>query len=192
MELDKKLNLVIPVGDAWVHSTPILPEAFARYYLVLGKTFAKIYTGGLGQIAGPRLAMHVLRDVARDLGGNDESLRAASLADVENGLIAEIVRLSNYVSLTPSGWASVPLQEAISQNTIDEESRDEVLNAVAFFIVTWAMHLREVRVAIIESAISLWSGHLVSSNSTAFAASLPTSTETAPSGAKAAVSSVPS
>lgn len=192
MEINKKLNLVIPVGGAYVHSTPISQEAFARYYLVIGQTFAQIYSKGLNSSAGPRLALYLLRDAARDLGGDNEELRAASLADVENGLIAEIVRLSNWVSLTPNGWATIPLYEALSGKLLDDESRDEVLNTIVFFTVLWAMHRREVRVEILESAMSLWSGQLVSSNSTEFAASLPTSTATDASGAKTPVSSVPS
>ena len=192
MEINKKLNLVLPVGDAYVHSTPISQEAFARYYLVLSKTFSKIYTEGLGIAAGPRVAFYLLQDVARDLGGDKDDARAISLADVENGLVAEIVRLSNLVSLTSDGWKTVPLQEALDKGTLDEEDRDEVMNALTFFTVAWAMHRRTDRVAILASAMSLWGGRLESSNSTAFAASLPTSIETESSGPKMPVSSVPS
>ena len=56
MKINRALNLVIPIdsekGQLFVHSTPISREIFEQYFLVISKTFAAIFSEGLGAIAG--------------------------------------------------------------------------------------------------------------------------------------------
>jgi hypothetical protein len=179
MKIDEKLNLVIELeregGSIWVHSTPIGRETFKRYYLVLAKAFSKIYKEGLDVTSGPRVAAMVVEDVARELGVWDGE------GGVEGGLMAEIRRLSNVVVPAARGWATIPLESAINEKRFSEEEAAEVENAVCFFIVASAMHSRKDRKVALLGMTSLWTGQITSSNSTEFAASLRTSTETAPS-----------
>lgn len=190
MKINRKLNLVIPVdrgdeGTIYVHSTPISREVFERYFLVISKTFAAIYTEGLGIAAGPRVASLLLRKVAEDMGGTDERARAAAWEDVQNGLMAEIKRLTNVVVSGHGGWTTLPFQEAVDRKMLDPDDASEVENALAFFTVASAMHKKSELPTILTGAASLWGGQIVSSNSTEFAASLPISTPDGNSGAKA-------
>ena len=192
MRIDRKLNFVIPVetGDGtevYVHATPIGAEVFRRYHLVIAKTFAMIHQEGLGAIAAPRVAAEMLREVARSM---DET--GARLADVEQGLLAEVSRLSNVLRPGPSGWEMVPLSEAIKDGTISPEDANEVENALAFFTVSSAMHRRAVLEPVLRGAAMLWGGRVESLSCAEFSRSLPTLTATERSGATAPTSSVPS
>ena len=69
LTINRKLNLVLPLqrGDdtvLYVHSTPIRPETFEKYYLVLAKTWASLTQNGLDPRSGPSVAALVLKEVA--------------------------------------------------------------------------------------------------------------------------------
>lgn len=186
MRISPQLNLVVPVEQddgtvAYVHSTPLSREVFERYFIVISKTFAALYASGLGPIAGPRVAAMMLKKIATDAGEWDGP------GGVEAGLVAEVRRLSNVV--TPKGI--IPMQEAVDQKFFSPRDQSEVENAVAFFIVASSMHRRSVLEATLEGLAALWGGSTTSLNSTEFAASLPTLTPAAPTGATVAASSVP-
>lgn len=186
-KIDKKLNLVIPItyesGTLYAHSTPIRREVFDAYYLVLAKTFSAIYGEGLSYRTGPRVAMMLLRDVARRM---DPEGTTAFSDDVEKGLIGEIKQLTNVAALGASGWETVPYAEAVAKGMIEDEDASEVENAIAFFIVASSVHKRSEVRPIVTQAARLWGGLTTSLNSTEYAASLPTSTVAESSGAKAA------
>ncbi len=191
MQLDKALNLVVPVErddgtTIYVHSTPVSREVFDRFFLVMAKTFSSLYTEGLGIAAGPRVAAKLLKSVASNMGEQQ-------LANVQQGLIAEIRRLSNVIVPNETGgWTPMPLDVAISHNLIDRDDADEVENAVTFFTLASAMHKkREARVILAEAA-KLWGAEITSQSFTTFAASLPTSTSVASTGEKLPPSSIPS
>jgi hypothetical protein len=189
MRINKALNLVIPVdrddgSTIYVHATPIEPEVFDRYFLVISKTFAAIYSEGLGPIAGPRVAAKLLKKVAIDAGQWDGP------EGVEVGLVNEIHRLANVLVPSPNGWQTVPYHDAYSQKLIDAEDLSEISNALAFFTVAFSMHRREERRSILEGASKIWGSQITSSNCSEFASSLPKLTATANSGGTAAVSSV--
>ena len=194
--IDRKLNLVIPVenGDqtSYVHSTPISRQVFEANFEAIGRTFSRIYGGGYGLMAGPRIAAMMLRKVAEDFGGDDPTARAASLALVESSLMNEVRRLSNWVAVGPSGWASIPYQEAVDKKLISEDDAAEVENALVFFTVASSMHKKSELPIILAGASKIWGARIELSNSTAFAASLRTSTEAASSGATGTTLSVPS
>lgn len=193
MKINKKLNFVIPIFDeagkivGHVHAEPIGEAVFDKYFEVIGQAFASIYGGGLGLLAGPRLAAKLIRKAAEAAGtweGED---------GVERVLFGEIRRLSSYVAPGAGGkWQPIPLVEAIENGTLSKEDASEVENALAFFTVASSMHKKAELPGILSVVSRFWDASTSSLNSTAFAASLGTSTEPASSGAKANPSSIPS
>lgn len=193
MKLNERLNLVIPLyrdGDdpyAWVHATPISREVFESNYLLLSKTFTAIHTEGLGEVAGPKVAALILRDIGKQMagaGGDGET--------VIRPLLNEIRRLSNVIVPGPNGWEMRPLQDAIVPKLLDEDDLHEVENGLVFFTVVSPMYPKQSRQDFLDGAARLWGARMLSSNSTEFRDSLRTSTETASSGATVTTSSVPS
>lgn len=180
-KISRTLHLVIPIeqGDKtlFAHSTPIATETFDAYFLPIAKTFAAIYTEGLGVISGPRVAAKILKTVAESLGQWDE---------VKQGLMAEIRRLTSVFAPTDKGWDMIPLEEAINKQIIDTDDASEVDNAIVFFTLVWHMHKRTDRAEVISGMASLWGARSESLNSTEFLASLQTSTAAAATGKSAA------
>ena len=199
LSLNQKLNLVIPIYgppvvatdsvsgketttdviSAYVHSAPISREVFDKFYLVIAKTFSAIYGEGLGYMAGPRVAAKLLRTVAEATG---------QLEEVQQGLIGEIRRLSNFIV---PGQSSIPLEDAARTKKISDEDLEEVDNAITFFTVASSMHRREELRMVMLGASRLWGARTTSSNCTEFAASLSTSTAAESTGEKATPSSIP-
>jgi hypothetical protein len=191
LKISRKLHLVIPLerdeGDLYIHSTPIGMPVFERYHMVLSKAFATIYTQGLSWVAGPRVAAMVLKNVAEGMGV------WAGVDGVENGLMAEIKRLTNLFAPAPdgAGWRMIPLDDALDREMMDEDEASEVTNALAFFTVAWHMHSHQDRENVMSGAVKLWGGQLSSLNATDFMSSLPTSTLAESTGGKATASSMP-
>lgn len=192
MKINKALNLVVPVefesGDVYyVHSTPIRKETFEKYFLVIAKAFAKIYQDGLNVVAGPRVAMLMLRRIAEEDGVWEGS------EGVEMGLVNEIRRLSNVIMPSEDGsWGTIPLQDALNRGLLSDEDISEVEGMIAFFICASAMHKRNQVEGFLQTACNLWSSQLSLLTCTEFAKQLPTSTEEGNSGETATISSVPS
>lgn len=205
MRIDRRLYLVIPIYKdeegsdivAHVHSAPLSEEVVDRYFMVLGKTYNAIFTGGLGMAAGPGHAMRILRHVAEQEGVWKDDQKSGYVG-VENGLVAEMRRLTN-VSVLRDGrweddeeagarklvggtWEALPLDVAVQAGAITEEDRAEVENAVAFFIAASATLSRAQRPAMVRAAAELWGAQVTSSPFTEFSNSLRTSTATASSG----------
>lgn len=208
MKIDKRLNLIVPVyGDpvpvvdekgapvlgedrqpktttpvvAHVHSTPISEEMVDRYFMVLGQTYAAIFSRGLGIAGGPAIAMRLLRQIAMETGVWEDH---DGQVGVKNGLVEEIRRLTSVVVPGPagSGWQQVPLQVAVDGGSLSSEDRTEVENAIAFFIAASAVLNRSMRRPMLEAAAELWGAHVSSSTSTELVSSLGTSTATGSSG----------
>lgn len=185
MNIERNLNLVVPVERAdgvtvYVHAAPLSSEAFDQYFDVIAKTFTVLFSGGYGVVSGPRIAAKMLRKVAESEGQPD------------SGLFAEMRRLTSVVAPGSAGWTALPVQIALDQKMIASEDVEEAENAIAFFIVSSAMHKRKISAAIMDKAVELWSAQITSSNSTVFAASLSTSTQDVATGPKAVPSSIPS
>lgn len=162
----------------YVHSSPLPREVFERYWLVFSQTFAKIYNEGLHMTAGPRIAAMAMRDIARGHGMLDGP------EGVEHGVLDEMRRTSYVMMPTQKGWEQVMLQDAVAANLISADDYSEVENILAFFIVISAMHRSQERGPILEGAARLWGAQIISSNCSAFAASLPKLIVTANSGVK--------
>jgi hypothetical protein len=152
---------------------------FDRYFIVISKTFAAIYQEGLGVVAGPRIAARMLKKVATDLGvwsGPDGVL---------NGLMEEIRRLTNVVV----GGETVPLAEAVTRGILNEDEADEVEGAIVFFTVASLMHKTTDLPGVLAGMSALWDAVSTPLGPMEYVRSLPTSSETAPTGERATASS---
>ena len=175
MRIDRSLNLVLPLdgenGRMFVHSTPISRDVFELYYFSLAKAQAKIFTEGLGPLAGPRVAYLVLRDCAQ------ESDKWDGPDGVQNGLINELVRLSNVMVPSPEGWKTISLYEAAKSKAVSDDDYGEILNILVFFtLVSWMFRSGMIP-ALISTMAVMWDTQTTSLNCTDFAASLPMSTK---------------
>jgi hypothetical protein len=186
MRIDRKLNFVVPIVDendqpyAYVHSTPISTEVFDKYFLPLARTYSAIFALGLGPIAGPRVADKLLKKTSMDIGIWEGA------EGVQAGLVSEIHRLTNVVTIGKAGWETVPWGFAKQNKLLSDADIAEVEAAICFFTLTSAVHPKNKLAEYLQVASSLWGGQTTSLNSTEFANSLPISTATANTGATAA------
>lgn len=201
--IDRRLNLVTSVitevGQVYVHSTPISSAIFRQYHMIIGKTFASIWSEA-GIISGPRMAAMILEDIAREMNVWD---------DVQAGLMGEMHRLTNVIFPKPDGgWQVLPLELATKHAGLTEDDIAEVDGLLVFFTVNSVMQ-RRTAVASVLDRMGLWGAQTSFLNATAFLNSLPILTETGTSpeaaaqrepgqmevsnpGGKPVVSSVPS
>ncbi len=189
MRIDKALNLVIPVetenGTVHVHSMPISRDVFERYFLVISKTFAALYSQGLNHIAGPRVAALMLKRLAIDDGVWEGE------AGVEVGLMAEIRRLTNVAVPGPNGWTTVPLYDALQRGFLTQDDVLEAEGCIVFFTCISAMHKRKDVPAFLNGMCELWGAETTYSSCTELTASLLTSTATETSLLTVKQSSIP-
>lgn len=191
LKLNRKLNFVIEVetdsgASAWVHVAPILNETFKTYYAPISRAYTELFTGGGGDITGPRVAAFVLEKHAKDLGLWDGP------NGVRHGLIEEIRRLSNVVMLTDDGWQTLPYAEAIKHKKFTPEDFQEVEHVLVFFTLVSAMVPKNQQRGHLEFMSNFWSVRPEPLDFTGFAAGLKMSKEDVNSGEKAIVSSIPS
>jgi hypothetical protein len=187
--IGRDLKLVTPVDTdsgttLYVHSIPISYDVFDKYAVILAETFAKIYSKELGLLGGPRVAARLLRQVAQaEPGANGYASAWEGPEGVENGLIAEMRRLTNVIVPDEGkGWTTVPFTEAVTRKLLSREDASDVENALTFFTVTFYMHRGAMRDATLTGAASLWGAEITSSDPMEYISSLRTSTETANSG----------
>jgi len=192
MRINEKLNLVVPVdtatGKIYVHSVPLQLEAFERYYQLIWNTFSRIIVTEnetAGTIGAVRVAAMMLKTVANSMNAWEGPMGGAEL-------MAELRRLSNVIVPGDNGWQTMPLEDAVRTGLLDPLDKSEVENAIVFFIVSSAMHRREMLRRVLQGMETLWDAQITSSNSTEFIASLPKLNEAENTGAKTPASSVPS
>jgi hypothetical protein len=167
--INKKLNLVIPleVDDKkmWVHSTPISREVFEANYLLFVKTLSNLYFNGIGPGMAPRVAGLALKDMAKEIN---------SEADVTVPVIQEIYRLTYVLMVDPSTnkWTSKPFVEIKMKNLIDDETLREVENALVYFTVASAIHLKSELPTIMVGLSSIWGAQTTSLNAMDYCNSL--------------------
>lgn len=190
MQINKSLNLVIPIeyekgGQIFVHSTPISREIFEQYFLVVSKSFANIFAQGLGAIAGPRVAYLMLKQTATEMGiwGGETG--------VQNGLMNEIIRLSNVLIPDKKGWKSYPLHTVIAKGILDKDTVADIEGELVFFTLVSLMNKKNQVEGIMETVNGLWGSQTTSSGFMEFQSSLTTSTKVENSGEMENTSSVP-
>jgi hypothetical protein len=184
--INRRLNLVIPIYDdvdatrvaAYVHAAPISREVFEANFMLISKTFAMIHGAGLGEVSGPGVAALVMREMAKQLFGEQDYAR--HLTPLQN----EIRRLSNVLLPTDAGWDTLPLEDALRLKKLSDEDAAEVENALAFFTVGSVMYPRPIRATMLDGAAKMWAAQTTSLNSTEFGVSLTTSIGDASSGAR--------
>jgi hypothetical protein len=184
VKIDKRLNLVVPLERAdgttlFIHSTPISPETFDQHWRIISKTFSTIHGEGFNALTGPRVAAKALRDIAKAEGNWDGP------AGVDATLMNEIRRLTMVVMPRGTVPPTMFMHDAVAKGLIEPTDADIVENGIVFFIVVSAMHRPRVLAYLLEEMCGMWGAQTSSLNSTAFAASLPISTETESSGVKA-------
>ncbi len=182
MQLDRKLNLIIPVTrdgvKSFVHSTPISRAVFETYFMEISKTFARIYKEGLDVVAGPRIAYLLLKRVSTEMGTWDTP------GGVKDGLVQEIIRLSNVLAPGASGWTMTPLHDGIQAFT--EEERATIENLLVFFTVVSLLHTPGQVRDTLGGLLVLWDAQTTSSSCSEYINFLATLTKDESGGEKAA------
>ena len=191
MKINRALNFVMPIerdgANIYVHSTPIGREVFERYFVTISKTFgALVGMGGIGITAAPRVASMTLKKVAQDMGEWEGP------EGVEAGLMGEMRRLTNVLTLGDAGWQMEPFSDAIARGLFDREDGEEIENALVFFTVGSAIWPRRDRETMLAISLSAWNAETSSRDCMELANSLTISTGDASSGEKVQPSSIPS
>lgn len=190
MEINRKLNLVVPIerdeGTIYVHSTPISRLVFESHFMELSKTYSAIYSEGLGFASGPRVTAMMLRKISEELNTWDGE------KGVKNTLMQEIHRLSNVIYRGKEGWETMTFYDAIRSELFDQDELSEVENNICFFIVVSAIMKKSLQRASFARMNGVWKTQSVLLDATAFADSLQTSTTEGSIGKKAIQSLVPS
>jgi hypothetical protein len=193
MQIDRKLNLVqtfeTNAGTVHVHSTPISHEVCRDYFLILRKTYAQMIAQGLFPAGGSSSASLMMERIAK-LDNVWEGVDG-----VRDGLMAEIRRLTNVVVPSPQGWQPIPYEQALSQNMFDVEDVEEMEGAIVFFTcasLVFRGRRNSERLRMLLGVMEFqWHTRSTSSDSMAWAASLPISTPAVNTGATVPVSSLP-
>lgn len=193
MRIDRRLNLVQPVatdaGTLYLHSVPISRVVWENYYLMLSKTYAALMSEGLNIIAGPPIAKMMLREIAIT------SKRWDGPDGVEKGLLAEIRRLTNVLVPTDAGWQTLPFDEVLRRDLIDEDALADAEGAMVFFTCVSAVlrgpTSKEKLTILIGGIESVWGVQTTPLDVTAFGSSLPTSMSAATSAPTPKPSSAP-
>jgi hypothetical protein len=180
--ISRQLNLVAPVdredgSRLYVHAQPISYETFKAYWLVLSKTWAEINAQGLREISGPRVALLMLTEVAQRTPRGPGVTWWEGSDGVEAGLVRELVRLGNV--LLPAdggGWEQLPLDIALKRQLLTDEEAGDVLGQLTFFTLTWRLADLTDRADMATGAARVHGSLTTSSDVTAYASSLRTST----------------
>lgn len=197
MIIDRKLNLVIPIVRddktvLYVHATPLHPETFDQYYLVLAKAFSAFTNNGLDPRSGPSVAAMVLRDVAkstlRTTGANGEApttwWEGNDGVGGPAGLMAGMTRLCNVLIPTDAGWETKPLAEAEAKKLLSDEEKAEVANILTYFTVVSLVAPKTIRGMWVEGLAALYGLQTTFLGVMDFVTSLQTSTTDESTGEK--------
>jgi hypothetical protein len=173
--INKKLNLVIPIDiddktKIWFYSSPISREVFEANYLLLVKTLSNMYYNGVGPGMAPRIASLALRDIAKEM--DDKK-------DISIPFIQEIYRLTFVFMIDPSThkWKPLPYLEVKSKHLVDEDTLMEVENALVYFTVASAIHLRSELPTLMVGLNQIWGAQTTSLNAMEYCNSLTTLTQ---------------
>lgn len=167
--INKKLNLVLPVeiesGKIWIHSTPLSREVFESNWALLTRTLSNLYGNGIGPAMAPRVAALCLRETAKEM---DETV------DLSSNIFNEIYRLTNVLmpSSNGAGYESQLLYQVKQKKLIDEETLAEVENALVYFIVASAVHLKSELPMVHQGLKQIWKAETTSFGITEYGNSL--------------------
>lgn len=186
VEINRNLNLVIACEldngkKGYIHAAPVSREVYKEHFLVIGQTYARLFSEGLSFAAGPRTAFYMLELVAR------ERKIWEGETGIENTLVNEIIRLANFVYPEEGkGWQDIPLEVAIARELVSVE---EALDELVFFTCVSCINKRAQVSRIMITVAGLWGSSITSYGLTEWIGSLPTSKPAANSGETANTSS---
>lgn len=194
MVINDNLNIVIPVRSddkgptVYAYHTPISREVFAQNYRIIAATKSALESKGIHYLmgSGPRIASLALRDAGKE----DAEGRDGPSDGGVSSLLMEMARLTTILAPGPSGWAQIPIDAAIAQNTIDADDWQEAESALVFFTSFYALSRKTDQAGVAKATASALKGSITSLPAMEFIASLPTSTTAATSVPKV-VSSLP-
>lgn len=174
MKIDHRLNLVLPVdtpiGECYVHSTPIGYPVFEKYFKVMSRTWASLVTLG-APLSGPKVPMMELKDFAQAQGIWDGP------QGVRLGLVEEMRRLTSViVPAENGGWEPRMLMDAHREGIIDDEDVAEIEGAVAFFTLASHVQHRRSHATTFGGLGMLWGAQVTSLSCSEYTNSLSTST----------------
>ena len=202
MEIDRKLNLVLALDKqvgvekdaetgierkilkpyAYVHHTPILEGVYNSHSWIIIQAIHRLYSARMTPPIASRVALNVLMQIAKENG----PLAEKALLE---GLLPEVWRNTMVLMQTERGYEQLLLPEA--EKLLPSDDVREVRNYVVFFTSASWFHWRQEREDGLYPAMIESGAQIVSSSSTEFLASLPTSTPPGSSGGKEALSSIP-
>jgi hypothetical protein len=150
--IDEKLNLVIEVGDAFVHATPIARDTFKAFHRILAATHADIFARGRAYaMVAPAIATMTLQDI----GLRQAKERGESGDGGVSVLLADIKRLSNVAVAHDGVWSCLPVDVAIQRGAFRQEEWEEVESAIVFFTCVWWMTIpRRSAIAVAQDMAS--------------------------------------
>jgi hypothetical protein len=173
--INRKLNLVLPIEldehrKIYFHSMPISLEVFDANFWLLTQTLSSLYAHGIGPSMSPRIALRAMRDTAKEI--NTET-------DISLNLINEIYRLTNVImpNTNGGGWVVLPYIEVKNKKIVDDQILSEVENAIVYFIVASALHLRSELEMAYQGLIGIWKAETTSLSPMEYMRSLPTLTQ---------------
>jgi hypothetical protein len=172
--INRRLNLVLPIEldenhTIYFHSMPIQKEVFEANYLLLTRTLSNLYANGIGPSMAPRIAALSLRDTAKEM--DDKK-------DISVNLMNEIYRLTNVImpaAQNGGGWQTLTYYDVKSRKLVDEQILMEVENAIVYFIVASALHLRSELPMAYQGLTGIWKAETISLSAMEYTRSLPTS-----------------
>lgn len=179
VEINRSLNMVIACEldngkKGYIHAAPVSREVYKEHFLVIGQTYARLFSEGLSFAAGPRTAFYLLELVAKERKIWDGE------SGIQNTLINEIIRLANFVYPEEGkGWQDLPLEVAIARGLVTAE---EALDELVFFTCVSSINKRAQVSRIMITVAGLWGSSITSYGLTEWIASLPTLKPAANSG----------
>ena len=195
MKIDRRLNLVLeteaPDGSpVHVHSAPVSRAIWEASYRLITKTMSVMYADGLTPGTGSRVAMMYLKDTAKEMDGSGTNA-PGTFARQCSALLNEIWRLTNVISIDKAGrWQTLPFQEMLDKQLMEEDILAEVQNTVTFFTLASWFHKDSERQDL-YTLMKAYGGQITSSDSTEYQSLLPIWTRAGSTGAMATASSIP-
>ncbi|QDH14155.1 hypothetical protein E3E12_08085 [Formicincola oecophyllae] len=178
MRLDERLNLVLPLegGRGFVHCQPLDRDVFRHNWRLFAETWSMMENDNLSITAAGAVAAMAMEERAQALGCEEQHA----------AIMAEIGRTARLIAPGPEGYAPLPLATAEKRGLLPADEADEVRNALVFFTVSSAVQPRARQMRTFQLLCLCRAAESTSLGVTAFAASLPTSTEDVRSGVTAA------